>query len=54
MWFWLYAMVANEMTTDKNWPWRLPDPHTLAVKAHKKIQNQLFHVRFRDNMKLMS
>ena len=49
-----YTMVANEITKDKRWPWALPDPHDLAVKAHKRIQNRLLHVRFRDNRKLMS
>lgn len=47
-------MLANEITTDKKWPWALPDPYDLAVKAHKKIQNKLLHVRFRHNLKLMS
>jgi len=49
-----YAMIANEITTNKKWPWALPDPNKLAENAHKKIQNQLLHVRFRDNNKLMS
>ena len=49
-----YVMIANEITRDKKWPWALPDPHDLAIKAHKKIQNRLLHVRFRDNLKLMS
>ena len=49
-----YAMIANEITTNKKWPWALPNPNKLAEDAHKKIQNQLLHVRFRDNTKLMS
>ena len=48
------GVIANEMTTDKKWPRALPDPHKLAVKAHKKIQNRLLHVRFRDNNQLMN
>ena len=36
-----YVMIANEITRDEKWPWALPDPHDLAVKAHKKIQNRL-------------
>ena len=32
----------------------LPDPHDLAIDAHKKIQNRLFRVRFRDSELLMS
>ena len=44
-----YAMISNEITTDKKWPWSLPDPHKLAAKAHKNIQNRLLEVRFRDN-----
>ena len=47
-------MIANEITRDKKWPWALPDPHDLAIKAHKKIQNRLLDIRFRDNKKLMS
>ena len=47
-------MIANEITGDRKWPWTLPDPHDLAVTAHKKIQNRLLHSRFRDNNKLMS
>ena len=43
-----YAVVANEFTHHRSWPWRLPDPKVLAITAHKKIQEQLFEVRFRD------
>lgn len=49
-----YTMVANEITDQPSWPWRMQNPHVVAVNAHKKIQNQLFHVRFRDNIRLMS
>ena len=49
-----YVMIANEITRDKKWPWALPDPHDLAIEAHKKIQNRLMDVRFRENAELMS
>ena len=51
-----HAILANELTTHKSgyccfsrsWPWALPDPKLLAVRAHEKIQTQLFAVYFRD------
>lgn len=48
------VLRLNEITNYSKWPRALPDPSKLAVEVHKKIQNQLFHVRFRDNKPLMS
>ena len=50
----VYVMIANEITLSRSWPWALPDPHDLAIEAHKKIQNRLMDVRFRENAELMS
>ena len=42
-----YAVVANDITNHKSWPYALPDPKPLAIDAHKKVQT-LFEVHFRD------
>ena len=50
-----YAVVANEITNYSGlrccctaWPCALPDPKSVATKAHKKITEELFDVHFRD------
>ena len=50
-----YSIVATEITNYSGrcccftaWPWRLPDPKVLAMNVHKRIQEQLFEVHFRD------
>jgi hypothetical protein len=44
-----YALIANEITHTRRWPWALPDPQTLSIIAHKKVEKQLLHVHFRDD-----
>jgi len=50
-----FAVLANEIASHMggccccdSWPWALPDPKFIAIKAHKKIQDELFEVYFRD------
>ena len=48
-------LIANEITSHRSifccvgWPWVLPDPQVLAIRAHKRIERELFDLYFREN-----